>query len=148
MTVVDALDAVIDWHRRGLVPLGAALSGDPRCRLVSGDFFDMAVASSDSGPDGFDVILLDIDHSPDALLNPRHAGFYSRQGLARLAARLRPGGVFGMWSDAAPDPAFQALLAGAFATSEAHVVEFDNLLGDGKASCTIYVASEACAAPA
>ena len=32
--VVDALDEVIDWHRGHLVPLGAELTSDPRCRLV------------------------------------------------------------------------------------------------------------------
>src|SRR5450432_1093433 len=34
LIVVDTLDAVIDWHQRGLVPLGPTLTGDPRCRLV------------------------------------------------------------------------------------------------------------------
>ena len=40
--VVDALDTVINWHRRGLVPLGSVLTGDPRCRFVHGDFFELA----------------------------------------------------------------------------------------------------------
>ena len=30
---------MIDWHRRGLVPLGAQLTSDPRCELLQGDFF-------------------------------------------------------------------------------------------------------------
>ena len=33
LIVVEALDAVIDWHETGLLPLGPALTGDPRCRL-------------------------------------------------------------------------------------------------------------------
>src|SRR5450432_562103 len=28
LLVVEALDAVIDWHRKGLLPLGPALAGD------------------------------------------------------------------------------------------------------------------------
>src|SRR3546814_7145955 len=39
LLVVDALEAVIDWHRSGLLPLGPALTGDRRCRFVHGDFF-------------------------------------------------------------------------------------------------------------
>ncbi len=32
LLVLDALPPVIDWHRRGLIPLGGLLTGDPRCR--------------------------------------------------------------------------------------------------------------------
>lgn len=49
LIVVDALAEVIDWHLRGLVPLGAGLASDPRCRLVRGDFFAMAAGSAAAG---------------------------------------------------------------------------------------------------
>jgi spermidine synthase len=49
LIVVDALAEVIDWHHRGLVPLGAGLASDPRCRLVRGDFFAMAAGSAAAG---------------------------------------------------------------------------------------------------
>ena len=44
------MDAVIEWHEQGLVPLGPELAGDPRCRFVHGDFFALAAASCE----GFD----------------------------------------------------------------------------------------------
>jgi hypothetical protein len=50
LMVIEVMEPVIDWHRRGLVPLGKELVSDPRCTLVHADFFD--VASSSSG--GFD----------------------------------------------------------------------------------------------
>ena len=133
-----ALPAVIDWHRRGLVPLGRALADDPRCALVEGDFF--ALAAGPGFGRRFDAILLDIDHAPDALLHASHGGFYTADGLARLAERLQPGGVFAMWSDAAPDDRFLAALGAAFATPEARVVAFDNPLQEREATCTIYIA--------
>jgi hypothetical protein len=37
LLVIEALEPVIDWHQRHLVPLGANLTSDPRCRLVAGD---------------------------------------------------------------------------------------------------------------
>jgi hypothetical protein len=38
LTVVEVMEAVIDWHRRGLVPLGKELVSDPRCTLVHAEF--------------------------------------------------------------------------------------------------------------
>lgn len=144
LVVVDALGEVIDWHRRGLVPLGAGLASDPRCRLVQGDFFAMA---GDPGgldprqPDRrFHAVLLDVDHSPRHVLNPRHAALYQPAGLRALAARLHPGGIFALWSNDPPDEEFESALAGVFAEAEAHVVDFPNPLQGGTASNTVYVA--------
>lgn len=144
LIVVDALGEVIDWHRRGLVPLGAGLASDPRCRFVQGDFFAM-VADADGldpqTPDRrFHAILLDVDHSPRHVLHPRHAALYQPPGLRALAQRLHPDGVFALWSNDPPDAEFSAVLAEVFTASEAHVVDFDNPLQDAHATNTVYVA--------
>ena len=101
LTVIDALAEVIEWHERGLLPLGKILTADPRCRFVHGDFFALTRAADDSDPRGstdcFDAVLVDIDHSPRNLLHPRHAVLYHAEGLRQLAAHLRPGGVFALW---------------------------------------------------
>ncbi len=140
VAVVDALEAVIDWHREGLVPIGRSLGDDPRCDLVHGDFFAMFDGGFDPDTPSWDVILLDIDHSPDRLLDPAHARFYRTDGLRRVHAALTPGGVFALWSDDAPDPTFLARLRSVFDEPEAHVVEFDNPLTGTSSRCTIYVA--------
>jgi hypothetical protein len=97
LMVVDALAEVIEWHAQGLLPLGKELTGDPRCRLVHGDFFAMSHSAEgfDSAAPArrFDAVLVDIDHSPRNLLHPRHAALYQPEGLARLAAHLHPGAV-------------------------------------------------------
>jgi hypothetical protein len=147
LIVVDALAEVIEWHQQGLLPLGKPLTDDPRCRLINGDFFALSDSAGGFDPDApgrcFDAVLVDIDHSPRNLLHPRHAALYAPEGLARLAKHLRPGSVFALWSNDPPDDAFRSVLAGAFATSAAHVVRFDNLLGDGEVSNTVYVAAKA-----
>ena len=145
LIVVDALAEVIEWHQRGLLPLGAQLTADPRCRLVVGDFFAMSASALDPQTPGrrFDAVLLDIDHSPQNLLHPNHAALYRPEGLRKLAGHLHPGGVFALWSNDPPDQAFKAALAGVFATSEAHVVTFDNPLQDRDASNTVYVGVKA-----
>ena len=144
LIVVEALAPVIEWHETGLLPLGRALTEDARCRLVHGDFFAMALSTD--GFDGeapgrkFDAVLVDIDHSPDALLDEGSESFYRPEGLRRLAAHLRPGGVFGLWSDAAADDAFTARLAGVFAHARAEPVTFHNPLQDKPFTQTVYLA--------
>jgi spermidine synthase len=151
LLVVEALEAVIDWHQEGLVPLGPELTGDPRCRFVHGDFF--ALAASDGGFDPnvpsrrFHSVLVDIDHSPDFLLDSHNAAFYGEEGLTRLAAHLRPGGVFGLWSNDRPDDAFTARLSSVFAAARAEEVTFHNPLQDKPFTHTVYLAVKQ-AAPA
>jgi len=147
LVVIEALDEVIGWHRRGLLPFAAALNSDPRCRLVSGDFFAGAASSAGFDPAEpgrrFDAILVDIDHSPSHLLHPDHAGFYTAAGLRHLAEHLWPGGVFGLWSNDPPDRRFTALLAAVFRTARAEVVAFDNPLQHNTSTNTVYLARTA-----
>ena len=144
LVVVEALAEVIEWHERALVPAAAALVSDERCTLTHGDFF--AMLRSPAGDvferdRRFHAIVVDIDHSPTHVLDPAHAEFYDREGVARVAARLRPGGVFALWSNDPPDDAFTAVLAAVFATAEAHVIRFPNPLQDREATNTVYVAT-------
>jgi spermidine synthase len=141
--VIEALSPVIDWHRAGLVPLGAQLTADPRCRFVHGDFFKLAHSVSldpDNPGKKFHAILLDIDHSPRSLLHQRHQSFYEAAGLRQVAAHLRPGGVFAMWSDDPPDEEFLRELDLAFADTRAHIVTFYNPLLECDSASTVYVA--------
>lgn len=143
LLVVEALPAVIEWHRRGLVPLGRGLAGDPRCEFLNGDFFALADSPALDTRDParrFDAILVDIDHTPSHLLAGSHAAFYRREGLRRLARHLRPGGAFALWSDDPPEPGFTAELQAVFVACDARVVEFPNPLSGGTASNTVYLA--------
>ena len=145
LMVIEAIPEVIEWHRRGLVPLGREISGDPRCSLREGDFFALA-KSATPGFDArdpskrFHAILLDIDHAPDHVLHPSHADFYEPEGLRRIAAHLHDGGVFAIWSNDLPDPDFVRTLSIAFPESAAHIVRFHNALQQREAENTIYVA--------
>ena len=119
LVVVDLLQPVIDWHRKGLCPLGDILTADPRCRLVQGDWFANAMSAEGFDPEKpgrkFHAILLDIDHSPDRLLDERSDSFYSSHGMKLLAKHLHPGGVFALWSDDDPEERFLTALAEVFA---------------------------------
>jgi spermidine synthase len=144
LVVVDALEPVITWHRQHLVPLGQELTEDPRCRLVHGDFFAMA------GGGGFepdlrgtllDAIIVDIDHSPQHLLASGSSPFYGRRGTEALAALLRPGGVYALWSNDPPDESYLDILRPVFTDVVAEVVEFPNPLQDRTATNTVFLAT-------
>tara|TARA_R110002110_G_scaffold29981_2_gene106372 strand:+ start:95320 stop:96054 length:735 start_codon:yes stop_codon:yes gene_type:complete len=145
LRVIEVMQPVIDWHQRGLVPLGDELMADLRCTFVHDDFF--AVAAADHG--SFDTeepeklvhaVLLDIDHSPSHWLNEGNSSFYTLSALENLSKKILPGGVFGVWSNDPPDTHFSTLIESVFQSVESHVVSFPNPYTQGKSSCTVYVA--------
>jgi spermidine synthase len=147
LLIVDAFQPVIEWHQRGLVPLGEKLTTDPRTRMLHADFFALAQSTDGFDPNQpgrkFHAVLLDIDHSPRDLLHPRNAAFYQPNGLRAFTAHLHPGGVFALWSDDPPDEEFLAVLGSAFATARAHIVRFPNPLTEAESESTVYVAGKA-----
>ena len=147
LTVIDALEDVITWHRSDLLPDTIGMAVDPRVHLVAADFFalardgDLGAAGRDDGMSALlDAILVDIDHSTRHHLDPAHADLYTPDGLARVAAALRPGGVFALWSDDPPEATFVADLEPIFATTTSHEVRFANPLTGGESANTVYVA--------
>jgi spermidine synthase len=145
LTVIEYSDAVIDWHRRDLLPDTAGLASDSRVALVRADFFGAATDSVGFDPQRpgrtYDAILLDIDHSPRHVLHHPHADFYTHDGLRSVSAYLTPGGTFAMWSDDAPDDDFRSALETVFTEVEAQQIWFDNPLTRGRSSATIYLAT-------
>lgn len=144
LIVVDLFQAVIDWHIEGIVPIGRTVSADPRCTILRDDFFSLALSS-----EGFDrlspgrefhAILLDIDHTPDMLLDPASAPFYTEKGLSCVCRHLCPGGVFGLWSDTRPDKAFADRLSAVFDHVGVHPVTFDNPLQGRTYTQSVYIA--------
>lgn len=145
LVVVEYLEGVIQWHKTGLVPLGKTLMADPRCRLVSGDFFAMSRDTSQSfDPKNpgvkHDAILLDIDHKPTHVLHQTNTRFYTMEGLNELIRHLKPGGVFGLWADGEPEAEFTDHLSKVFATVEAHTIRFDNPITGSTSEGAVYLA--------
>lgn len=144
LVVVEALAEVVVWHERHLLPGSRELTGDPRTRLVLGDFFALARGGTGLDPAEpgrlFHAVLVDIDHTPDHVLHPSHADFYSPDGLRAVTRALHPGGVFALWSDDPPHEPFLAVLREVFDDVEAHVVSFANFHTGGRSACTVYVA--------
>jgi spermidine synthase len=105
---VELLSQVMDWLEGDLLPLSSELKADPRFRTVQGDVYARL-----AGPpaERYDLILIDVDHSPDDRLDQGTGFFYTEEGLRRARRHLAPGGVLGVWSYAESSPFSRSLRA-------------------------------------
>jgi spermidine synthase len=122
--VVELLQPILDWHARGLVPLAGALRGDARFEVEQGDVYLRLLAEP---RERYDLVLIDVDHSPDERLGPTSASFYAAASLARAKRHLTRGGVFGVWSYS-ESPRFEQELRTAFGEVHVERISFSNAL--------------------
>ena len=85
--VIELLGQVIGWLEEGLLPLSKTLLEDQRLQVTEGDGYRKMWQQPDSV---YDLILIDIDHSPDDRLGTVDASFYSVEGLERARRHLAP----------------------------------------------------------
>jgi spermidine synthase len=104
--VVEFLPEVIDWVGRDLVPLSGALQADPRLHLIEGDIYKRLSRAPEQK---YDLVLIDVDHSPDEHLGNANADFYTEAGLRRASAHLADAGILAVWSYAEHSPFASAL---------------------------------------
>ncbi len=100
--VAELLPVIIDWNREFLKKVNGLLVDDPRVRI---HIRDVAELIKRVGKDRYDAILLDVDNSPDPLVQKGNAGLYDKAGIALAKAALQPGGRVVYWS-ANQDKAF------------------------------------------
>ncbi len=125
--VVELLPAVIGWLTNGLVPLADTLAADDRLTVVQGDVYARLAGPPAST---HDLILVDVDHAPDAPLDAANAAFYTDAGLRAARSHLAEDGILGVWS-AAESPDFVRALQCVFAEVRVEPVEVDNdLVGE------------------
>jgi spermidine synthase len=120
--VVEFVAGVIAWAERGVIPLGPELMRDPRFRVTQDDVYDRMRRAPIQK---HDLVLIDVDHSPDAHLGESSDSFYAHAGLALAKQHLEPGGVFGVWSTS-ESPAFEAELRQTFDEVRVEPIDFFN----------------------
>ncbi len=134
--VQELLQPVIDWHERGFVPLGGELRADVRFAIERADVYARLLGAP---TERHDLILIDVDHSPDERLGPSSASFYSTVGLALARRHLAPDGVFGVWSYA-ESPHFEAALRAVFGEVGVERIDFENALDGAAETNWVYLA--------
>lgn len=100
--VAELLPVIVDWNRDYLSAVNGQLVDDPRVEVHIGDVAEMLKQTGDSR---YHVILLDVDNSPEALVQEGNAGLYSASGVEQAKAALHSGGRVVYWS-ANPDKDF------------------------------------------
>lgn len=136
VNVVELLQPILDWHALGLVPLARELRADARLRVERGDVYLRLLAAPG---DRYDLVLIDVDHSPDERLGPTSASFYSAASLARARRHLARDGVFGVWSYA-ESPRFEGELRAAFGEVRVERIAFANALDGVREENWLYFA--------
>jgi len=120
--VVDRIPVLFDWLRAGHFPLSAALQDDPRYSGVVGDVY--ADLLGEGGP-RYDLVLIDVDHTPRQRLDESSAPFYGAEGQRRVACRLADGGVLAVWS-AEDDDEFASVLDRGYAHASRESVTWED----------------------
>lgn len=124
--VVELLPQVIDWLQNGLVPLSDAMVGNERLKVSHGDVYKRLAATA---TETFDLILIDVDHSPDERLGSGNSTFYTAEGLRQARTHLSSNGVLAVWSYAESSP-FANALREVFDDVRIEPVTYDNQLID------------------
>lgn len=120
--VVELIQGIIGWVASGVIPLGKELMADARFHATQGDVFERLRRPASRT---HDVLLIDVDHSPDERLGESSDSFYAHDNLVLAARHLKPGGVFGLWSTS-ENPAFEAELRKTYEEVRVDAIEFFN----------------------
>ena len=101
--LIELLPEVVEWNREYLTSLNGALLDDPRVEIHMTDVVQYVRSTA---RDVYDVILLDVDNGPVALVAGSNVSLYSNTGLRWMRGALKPGGRAVFWS-AGPDLRFE-----------------------------------------
>jgi len=136
--VIELFPAVVGFLTDGLVPLSTELLANPRFGVRQGDAYAML---SGEARERWDLVLIDVDHSPEDHLGKGNEGFYTRAGLERAKNHLAPGGMLAVWSYADSSPFVEALHA-SFDVVEVVPVKYLNDLVDEEHTDWLFLARD------
>jgi spermidine synthase len=105
--IAELIPDVVEWNRTLLPNLNGGLLEDSRVEVVLKDVWSVV---EDADPARYDVLALDIDNGPTAMVQPKNARLYDLKGLRHIAVVLKPGGRALFWS-AGIAPGFAQRLA-------------------------------------
>lgn len=99
VTQVELIPEIIEWNRGPLGDRSGHPADDPRAEVLVGDVASIIRESEAL----FDVILLDVDNGPTAMVHAANSRLYSQRGLAAARRALKPGGRLAIWSADNPE---------------------------------------------
>ena len=101
--LIELLPKIVSWNREYLKSLNGELLDDPRLEIHTTDVVGYVRKAERAR---YDVILLDVDNGPVAMVSETNVSLYSNTGLRWLRGSLKPAGRAVFWS-AGPDLRFE-----------------------------------------
>jgi spermidine synthase len=98
VVVAEQSSSVVDWNRAHVGDLAGRPLEDPRVAVRVGDV-RARIAEARAA---YDLILLDVDNGPTALIHAANAGLYDANGIVACHRALTEGGALAVWA-AVPD---------------------------------------------
>ncbi len=120
--VIEYLPQVLQWLQDGLIPLSSELNQAAGLQLTSGDVYQRLLGEPEQK---YDLIVIDVDHSPADQLGSEEHVFYTASGLGAARKHLTDGGVLAVWSYA-ESSSFSEALESIFGTTHVEPVRTFN----------------------
>ena len=97
--------SVVEWNRVHVGGLAGRPLEDPRVHVRVGDVRERIREARAA----YDLILLDVDNGPNALIHEANAGLYDATGIVACHGALKKGGALAVWAPG-PDAGYVRLL--------------------------------------
>lgn len=94
LVIAELVPEVVLWNRGIIADVSGRPLEDSRVHVHHGDVRDIII----SQPCSFDAIIMDVDNGPNAVLFPENNFLYSQEGVKKILASLRLGGIFALWA--------------------------------------------------
>ena len=107
VTVVELMEAVINWNRDYLGALNDHPLSDPRVKVRNEDIITFISGQYNY----FDAVLLDIDNGPEPISCTNNGRLYGYQGICAISRAMTSRGCLAVWSSA-PNREFEEGLSG------------------------------------
>lgn len=113
VVVAEQSPAVVQWNRTHVGFLAGRPTEDPRVTVRVGDVGDRIREARDA----YDLVLLDVDNGPSALVHDANAALYDASGVAACHSALREGGALAVWANGPDDRYLRRLRKSGFHAS-------------------------------
>ena len=140
VVVAEQSSPVVDWNRAHVGDLAGRPLEDPRVTVRLGDVRARIVEARAT----YDLILLDVDNGPAALIHQANAGLYDATGIVACHVALKAGGALAVWATGPDARYLRRLQRSGFDASAVRVAPRP---GAGGRKHVVFVAVKSSAAP-
>lgn len=133
VVVAEQSSTVVEWNRAHVGELAGRPLDDPRVTVRVGDVGRRIVEARGD----YDLILLDVDNGPAALIHQANAGLYDARGIVACHVALKEAGALAVWATGPDERYLRRLRRSGF---DASAVEVRPRPGAGGRRHVVFVA--------